>query len=179
MRKEKGRSPLLDAHGLRALKQHCISHRHDSIIDITKWAQEYFQKRLSVKTIHLAMCSQLKLYHDSCKKEAICEYGPEAPSCPVGQGLFKMDCFKVEKGSMVRQIQIWHFFLEITDAVPSGLKRRETFQCVISVQFSSDLFFTCASEHHLSTFQNTLTTTSHSKQQEYVICLGDLTHFPQ
>ncbi len=26
----------------------------------------------------------------SCKKEAICEHGPEAPSCPVGQGSFKM-----------------------------------------------------------------------------------------
>ncbi len=30
----------------------------------------------------------------SCKKEAICEHGLEAPSCPVGQGSFKMDCFK-------------------------------------------------------------------------------------
>ncbi len=30
----------------------------------------------------------------SCKKEAICEHGPEAPSCPVGQGSFKMDCLK-------------------------------------------------------------------------------------
>ncbi len=35
----------------------------------------------------------------SCRKEAICEHGPEAPSCPVGQGSFKTDCFKVEKGS--------------------------------------------------------------------------------
>ncbi len=37
-----------------------------------------------------------------CKKEAICEHGPEGPSCPVGQGSIKMDCFKVEKCSMVR-----------------------------------------------------------------------------
>ncbi len=37
-----------------------------------------------------------------CKKEAISEHGPEAPSCPVGQGSFKMDCMKVEKCSMVR-----------------------------------------------------------------------------
>ncbi len=37
----------------------------------------------------------------SCKKE-------EAPSCPVGQGSFKMDCFKVEKCSMVRRVQILH-----------------------------------------------------------------------
>ncbi len=32
-------------------------------------------------------------------KEAICEHGPEALSCPVGQDSFKMDCFKVEKWS--------------------------------------------------------------------------------
>ncbi len=32
----------------------------------------------------------------SCKKKAICEHGPEAPLCPVGQGSFKIDCFKVE-----------------------------------------------------------------------------------
>ncbi len=30
---------LLDARGLRALRRHCITHRHDSVIDITKWAQ--------------------------------------------------------------------------------------------------------------------------------------------
>ncbi len=44
----------------------------------------------------------------SCKKEAICEHGPEALSCPVGESSFKMDCFKVEKCSMVRRVQIWH-----------------------------------------------------------------------
>ncbi len=40
----------------------------------------------------------------SSKKEAICEHGPEAPLCPVGQGSFKMDWFKVEKCSMVRRV---------------------------------------------------------------------------
>ncbi len=64
MRKGQGWRPLLDAHGLRALRRHCITHRHDSVIDITKWAQEYFQKPLSVNTIRRAnwRC-QLKLYH--------------------------------------------------------------------------------------------------------------------
>ncbi len=58
-----GRRPLLDAHGLRALR-HCITHRHDSVIDITKWAQEYFQKPLSVNTIRRAISRcQLNLYH--------------------------------------------------------------------------------------------------------------------
>ncbi len=64
MCKGQGRRPLLDAHGLRALRRHCITHRHDSVIDITKWAQEYFQKPLSVNTIRRAICRcQLKLFH--------------------------------------------------------------------------------------------------------------------
>ncbi len=64
VRKGQGRRPLLDARGLRALRRHCITHRHDSVIDITKWAQEYFQKPLSVNTIRRAISRcQLKLYH--------------------------------------------------------------------------------------------------------------------
>ncbi len=62
--KGQGRRPLLDARGLWALRRHCITHRHDSVIDITKWAQEYFQKPLSVNTICRTICRcQLKLYH--------------------------------------------------------------------------------------------------------------------
>ncbi len=62
--KGQGRRTLLDDCGLWALRRHCISHRHDSVIDITKWAQEYFQKPLSVNTIRRAICRcQLKLYH--------------------------------------------------------------------------------------------------------------------
>ncbi len=58
-----GRRPLLDAGGLQAVRRHCITHWHDSVIDITKWAQEYFQKPLSVNTIRRAVCRcQLKLY---------------------------------------------------------------------------------------------------------------------
>ncbi len=56
VRKGQGRRPLLDACGLWALRWHCITHRHDSVIDITKWAQEYFQKPLLVNTIHRAIC---------------------------------------------------------------------------------------------------------------------------
>ncbi len=59
-----GWRPLLDPCGLRALRRHCIIHRHDSLIDIIKWAQEYFQKPLAVNTICHAICRcQLKLYH--------------------------------------------------------------------------------------------------------------------
>ncbi len=40
------------------------THQHDSVIVITKWAQENFQKPLSVNTIHRAICRWLlKLYH--------------------------------------------------------------------------------------------------------------------
>ncbi len=42
---------------------------------------------------HLQMPTKALL----CKKETICEHGPEVPLCPVGQGLFKMHFFKVEK----------------------------------------------------------------------------------
>ncbi len=38
VRKGQGRRPLLDACGLQALRRHIITHRHDSVIDITKWA---------------------------------------------------------------------------------------------------------------------------------------------
>ncbi len=40
------RIPLLYARGLLALRRHSITHRNDSVIDIAKWAQEYFQKPL-------------------------------------------------------------------------------------------------------------------------------------
>ncbi len=64
VRKGQGQRPLLDARGLRALRRHCITHLHDSVIDITKWAQEYSQKPLSVNTMRHAICRcQLKLYH--------------------------------------------------------------------------------------------------------------------
>ncbi len=64
VRKGQGQRPLLDVCGLRALRRHCITHQHDSVIDITKWAQEYFQKPLSVNTIRRAICRcHLKLYH--------------------------------------------------------------------------------------------------------------------
>ncbi len=96
MRKGQGQRPLLDARGLRALRRHCITHRHDSVIDITKWAQEYFQKPLSVYTIRRAICRcQLKLYH--VKKEAICEHGPEAPSCSQFKHLLCYLCSIVNK----------------------------------------------------------------------------------
>ncbi|KAI4871603.1 hypothetical protein NFI96_006466 [Prochilodus magdalenae] len=63
VRKGQGRKTLLDARDLRALKRHCTSNRNATVKEITEWAQEYFQKALSVNTIHRAICHhQLKLY---------------------------------------------------------------------------------------------------------------------
>ncbi len=110
------RRPLLDACGLRALRRHSITHRHDSVIDITKWAQEYFQKPLSVNSICRAIgrC-QLKL--NQAKRK---------------------DCFKEKIKSVLGHTSPnLTFMLEIIDAVSSGLKRRETFQLVISIQLKS------------------------------------------
>ncbi len=96
---------LLVARGLRALRRHCITN--DSVIYITKRAQEYFQKPLSVNTIRRAKYRcQLKLYH--AKIEQYVNMVQKRCRCPVGKGLFKMVCFKEEKCSMVRRAQIWH-----------------------------------------------------------------------
>ncbi len=42
----------------------------------------------------------------SCKKEATWEHGPEAPSCPVGQGSFKMYCLKWKSVLWSDEVQI-------------------------------------------------------------------------
>ncbi|KAK3536514.1 hypothetical protein QTP86_013837 [Hemibagrus guttatus] len=68
VRKGQGRKTILDARDLRALRRHCITYRNATVMEITTWAQEYFQKTLSVNTIHRAIrrC-RLKLY--SSKKK--------------------------------------------------------------------------------------------------------------
>ncbi len=59
--KGQGWRPLLDARGLRALRRHCITHQHDSVIDIC-------QKPLWVNTIQRAIYRcQIKLYHAKMK----------------------------------------------------------------------------------------------------------------
>ncbi len=63
VRKGQGRKTILDARDLQALRRHCITYRNATVMEITTWAQEYFQKTLSVNTIHRAIrrC-RLKLY---------------------------------------------------------------------------------------------------------------------
>ncbi len=68
VRKGQGRKTILDAHDLRALRRHCITYRNATVMEIITWAQEYFQKTLSVNTIHRAIrrC-RLKLYRSKKK----------------------------------------------------------------------------------------------------------------
>ena len=55
---------VLDARDFRVLRQLCIKKRPDSVLEITAWAQEHFQKSLSVNTAHHAIHKcRLKLYH--------------------------------------------------------------------------------------------------------------------
>ncbi len=68
VRKGQGRKTILDARDLRALRRHCITYRNATVMEITTWAQEYFQKTLSVNTIHRAIrCCRLKLYRSKKK----------------------------------------------------------------------------------------------------------------
>uniref|UniRef100_A0A9J8BDR5 Transposase n=1 Tax=Cyprinus carpio carpio TaxID=630221 RepID=A0A9J8BDR5_CYPCA len=66
--KGQGQKSILDARDLRALRRHCITSRNATVMEITTWAQEYFQKTLSVNTIHRAIrrC-RLKLYRSKKK----------------------------------------------------------------------------------------------------------------
>ncbi len=68
MRKGQGRKTILDARDLWALRRHCITYRNATVMEITTWAQEYFQKTLPVNTIHRAIrrC-RLKLYRSKKK----------------------------------------------------------------------------------------------------------------
>ncbi|KAK3523814.1 hypothetical protein QTP70_010175 [Hemibagrus guttatus] len=68
VRKGQGRKTILDARDLRALRRHCITYRNATVMEITTWAQEYFQKTLSVNTIHRAIRRRrLKLYRSKKK----------------------------------------------------------------------------------------------------------------
>ncbi len=105
VRKGQGRRPLLDARGLRALRRHCITHRHDSVINVTKWAQEYFQKPLSVNTIRRAICRcQLKLCH--AKRKPYVNMVQKRRCDLWAKAHLKWTVSKVEKCSMVRRVQI-------------------------------------------------------------------------
>ncbi len=82
-----------------------ISYRHDSVIDITKWAQEYLQKPLSVNTIRRAICRcQLKLYH--AKRKPYVNMVQKRRRVLWAKAHLKWTVSKWKKCSMVRRVQI-------------------------------------------------------------------------
>ncbi len=134
MRKGQGRRPLLDARGLRALRQHCITHRHGSVIDITKWAQEYFQNPL-LNTNRRAICRcHLQLHHAKRKPYVSMVQKRRHVLWPKAHLKWTVSKWKVFYGQTSPNLT---FLLEITDAVSFGLKRRDTLQRFISIQFKS------------------------------------------
>ncbi len=130
MRKGQGRRPLLDARGLQALRRHCITHQHDSVIDVTKWAQEYFQKPLSVNTIRRAICRcQLKLYH--AKRKPYVNMVQKHRRILWAKAHLKRKVFPSDESKFDV------LFGNHGRRVLKRLQRRETFQHVIGVQFKS------------------------------------------
>ncbi|XP_041641385.1 uncharacterized protein LOC121508528 [Cheilinus undulatus] len=73
VRKGQGRKPILDVRELRALKQHCIQNRHDTVVDITAWAQKHFKKTLSVNTVRRYIQKCVSAFFRS--KESLANYG--------------------------------------------------------------------------------------------------------
>ena len=81
------------------LAPHCIKYRHDSLLDITAWAQEHFQKSLSVKRV-----PQMQVKVVSCKEEAQFEQDSETPPSSQDQSSSKMVCGKMENCFVVIKI---------------------------------------------------------------------------
>ncbi len=135
VRKGQGRKTILDARDLRVLRRHCITYRNATVMEITTWVQEYFQKTLSVNTIHRAIrrC-RLKLYRSKKK--------------PYLNMIQKRRRFLWAKAHLKWTVAKWktvlwsdeskfEVLLENWDAMSSGLKRTRTTQVVISAQFRS------------------------------------------
>ena len=82
----------------------CINNRQDSVMEITAWAQEHFQRSLPVNTAQRAVYKcRLKLHHTE-KKPYVNMV--QKPCCFLWtQFHFK---WKVENCSVVRLIQISH-----------------------------------------------------------------------
>ncbi len=108
---------------------------HDSVIDITKWAQEYYQKPLSVNTIRRANSRcLLELYHAKRK-----------PYVNMVQKCRRVLLAKANLTWTVSKCKsvLWSDESKFDILVGNHrhlvlrLKRRETFQHVISVQFKS------------------------------------------
>lgn len=110
--KGQGQNIILDAPPkLQGLRWHCIKNRHDSVMDIAAWAQEYFRTSLSEHSLQCHPKKQGKAL--LCKEKAISENYPEIPSSSFCQSSFKMIWCEVENGSVVRRIKILHSFWQL------------------------------------------------------------------
>ncbi len=93
-----------------------ISSSTDSVIDITKWAQEYFQKPLSVNTIRCAICRcQLKQYY--AKRKPYVNMVQKRRRVLWAKTHLK---WTVSKWKSVRQVQIWHSCWKSRTPCPPG-----------------------------------------------------------
>ncbi len=136
VRKGQGRKTRLDARDLRALRRHCITYRNATVMEITTWAQEYFQKTLSVNTIHRAIrrC-RLILYRS--KKKPYLNMIQKRRRFLWAKAHLKWTMWQSGKLFCGQTNQNLKFFLVNWDAMSSGLKRTRTTQVVISAQFRS------------------------------------------
>ncbi|KAK3545957.1 hypothetical protein QTP70_016982, partial [Hemibagrus guttatus] len=71
VRKGQGRKTILDARDLRALRRHCITYRNATVMEITTWAQEYFQKTLSAHLKWTVAKWKTVLWSDQSKFEVL------------------------------------------------------------------------------------------------------------
>ncbi len=104
-------------------------------MEITTWAQEYFQKTLSVNTIHRAIrrC-RLKLYRS--KKKPYLNMIHKRRHFLWAKAHLKWTVAKWKNCSVVRRIKFEVIFGKLGRHA-SGLKRTRTTQVVISAQFRS------------------------------------------
>jgi len=125
---------ILDAHDLKALKQHCIKSMHDSVIKDTVWSQKHYQKSLR---------TQLTAAFTNSGKSSIMQI--KSHMWIWSKNLRSKDNLKMDSGEwktvLSSDIENLKFFLEIMDTTSSKLKRRRTIQLVISSQFKSPYFW--------------------------------------
>ena len=133
-----GRVSVLTEQGWRSKLDVCdlsLKNMHDSLFNITAWAQEHFQKSLSVNTVGRATHKcKLKLYY--AKKKP---YMNMIQKC----NHFLSPNTNLRWSEAKWKTVLWSddqnlkFFLKNMNMVSCRLKRRETIQLVIGGRFKS------------------------------------------
>ncbi len=83
VRKGQGWRPLLDACGLRALRRHCITHRHDSVIDIRACERSW---ALRIPAPRSRGCSLPPLHRSKSHQTAPLISAPRSPTISSRSG---------------------------------------------------------------------------------------------